>query len=181
MKPSVAMLALLAGAVIIALFVLIRCVMARVRERTRTPPALRGASLVLSEKEFRSRSPFPLVARIDRAYRTGDVLSLVELKTRRHHKTYLSDAIEISAQKLAIEGATGAAVSSIGFVMTADPSTGSIASHPVRLMSPAKLIALKARRDGILAGLIVPRMAVSHALCRRCVFRFRCYPEESVD
>ena len=56
---------------------------ARVAEWRDRPAALRDAELICVEAQFRSKSRWPIVARVDRAYRlpTG-VVVLVELKTR---------------------------------------------------------------------------------------------------
>ena len=148
------------------------------RERGRMPSELQGAELAFSERTFRAWRPFGLVARIDRAYRKNGVLWLVELKTRRYHRPYPSDIIELSAQKLAIEGATERRVSEAGFVITTDPFRGTSEAHRVRLMDVHTLTRLKARRDGILEGTVEPRWPPSRGLCRKCAFRNRCYGDE---
>ena len=72
------------------------------------PEALKGHTLAYSERTFRSGDDRPVVARVDRAYRAGNgLIVLVELKTRQADRVHLSDIIELSAQRVALEGETG--------------------------------------------------------------------------
>jgi hypothetical protein len=43
------------------------------------------------------------VAKIDRAYRVGGELKLVELKTRARDLVYMSDIIELSVQRIVVQ------------------------------------------------------------------------------
>lgn len=77
-----------------------RTIQGRETERASRPEALRDAKLVYVEKLFRIRSPINLVAKLDRGYRNPDgQIVLVELKTRWSHKAYLTDVIQLSAQR----------------------------------------------------------------------------------
>jgi hypothetical protein len=102
------------GLVLILAPLLVRWLSARALRRSTLewhPEELRAARLVYAEKTFRADGQPRIIARLDRAYRVADHLVLVELKNRSIHRTYLSDVIELSAQKLAVEIATGQSVS----------------------------------------------------------------------
>lgn len=111
-----------------------RAAAAKGAERAFRPPALRDATLAHMEKLFRVRSPVSLVARVDRAYRRPDgELVLVELKTRRSDRAYATDVIQLSAQKMALEGQTGQHVADHGFVTVQRPKgTAAPRSHRSR-------------------------------------------------
>jgi CRISPR-associated exonuclease Cas4 len=148
------------------------------REKRWLPADLRDAKLVYKERTFRARRPLRLIARVDRAYRRPDgTLVLVELKTRAVAKTYFSDVIELSAQRVAIEAQTGEAVDGTAYVVVqrSDHGAGKIA-RPVRLLSAAEVIAMARRREMILSGAAVARRTKSLALCRQCAFRRECKP-----
>lgn len=140
------------------------------------PRELEGAWLVYMEKQFRSRSPISLVARLDRAYRlpNGRIV-LVELKTRWADRAYLSDIIQLSAQKLALESQTGEVVEPYAFVTVLQPThRRRWQSHRVMLLDAGQLLALARRREAILAGRVAPTYAASSRACVDCAFRSRC-------
>jgi len=91
-------------------------------EQTSRPELLRDAQLVYMETLFRIRSPIELVARLDRGYltRQGQIV-LVELKKRWSHRPFLTDVIQLSAQRLAVMGQTGRPVSRFGCVVVRSP------------------------------------------------------------
>ncbi|MDR1425236.1 MAG: hypothetical protein LBI92_11640 [Azoarcus sp.] len=65
------------------------------------PRELRDAELAYAEKLFKAFGPVVLTAKVDRAYRKRDgAIVLVELKTRRRLRSYPSDVIELSAQRV---------------------------------------------------------------------------------
>jgi hypothetical protein len=67
-------------------------------------PVLRDAELFCVESQFRSKSRWPIVARVDRAYRLpSGLVVLVELKTRSTPAVRTSDVIQLSAQRVAVE------------------------------------------------------------------------------
>ena len=73
---------LLAVALVVS-WQLLRRQHALVAERRDRPAALRDAELICVEAQFRSKSRWPIVARVDRAYRLpSGLVVLVELKTR---------------------------------------------------------------------------------------------------
>ena len=135
--------------------------------QTELPKELRNAHLVYSERLFRSFGSTQITARVDRAYRNAvGELVLVELKTRKRHRTYLSDVIELSAQRVALTAQTGEVVADHAYVLTARVDDYSGMCHRVSLMTVAAVIALAARRDELLAGNVVPRSGCFSKGCR---------------
>ena len=105
------------------------------------PRELRGAHLAYAEQTFRSPAR-KLVARIDRAYRLGGQLTLVELKTRARAAANPSDVIELSVQRLALQDQTGEHVSMDAIVLVQDRATGARLPIRVRLMDAESVEAL---------------------------------------
>ncbi|RTL48477.1 MAG: hypothetical protein EKK46_15910 [Rhodocyclaceae bacterium] len=139
------------------------------------PPELKTARLIYAERVFRSRGSITLTAKLDRAYRVGTgPLILVELKTRRSHRAYPSDVIELSAQRVAVQAQTGERVAEYAYVLVERPSGRKAGWYRVDLMAPADVVALALRREALLAGLIEPRCARSIWICQDCVFWPEC-------
>ena len=145
-------------------------------ERASRPAALRDADLVYMEKLFRISTPVGLVAKLDRAYRMPSGLHvLVELKTRWSNQPFLSDVIQLSAQKMAVTGQTGQSVASYGYVMVKAPTRRALPiAHLVKLMTGEQVVALVKRREDLLAGRVLPRWPVSRKTCLTCAFRTQC-------
>lgn len=164
---------------VIAIAVLLLGLLAWVRrnagaERASRPGALAHAELVYMEQLFRMRHPIRLVAKVDRVYRLrGGSLVLVELKTRHQDRAYLTDVIQLSAQRLAIEAQTGAVVEPYAFVSVLGPR-GKLRSHRVRLLNAAALVELDRRREAIRSGQLSPSYAASETACRSCGLRYKC-------
>jgi hypothetical protein len=146
----------------------------RAMDRWWRPRDLQDAPVVFSERTFRTWRPFPLVARVDRGMQVGGVIVLVELKTRARHVVYRSDVIELSAQKLAIEGEGAWPVSSLAYVVTEQRETRSRKAHQVALWDREALSRLARRRSAILNGDLNPKSAEQVALCRGCALRQAC-------
>lgn len=159
----------------VALFRL-RLTRARRVELASRPEDLADANLVYMEERFRARRPIPLVARIDRAYRVADgAIVLVELKTRWKSRAYATDVIQLSVQKMVIEGQTGQRVATHAFVTVREPTgTDAGRSHRIELLERSEVVALYQRRQDIIAGKVAPRYAGSSKACRDCAFRERC-------
>ena len=87
--------AAIGGAMVLGMLLHLRKRQARGVERRSRPAALRDAELVHVEKTFRTNSPVPIAAKLDRAYRlpSGQFV-LVELKTRWNGGPNLSDVIQ---------------------------------------------------------------------------------------
>lgn len=145
-------------------------------ERASRPAALRDAELVYMERLFRVSTPVGLVAKLDRAYRMpSGLLVLVELKTRWINQPFLSDVIQLSAQRMAVMGQTGQAVASYGYVMVKAPTGRAFPiAHRVQLMTDEEIVALIKKREDILAGRVMPRRLHSRNACLTCVFRAQC-------
>ncbi len=96
------------------------------------------------ERLFRISTPVGLVAKLDRAYRMpSGLLVLVELKTRWINQPFLSDVIQLSAQRMAVMGQTGQAVASYGYVMVKAPTGRAFPiAHRVQLMTDEEIVAL---------------------------------------
>ena len=145
-------------------------------ERASRPEALADAELLYVEKLFRMSSPVRMVAKLDRAYRTrSGIVVLVEFKTRWIRRPFLSDVIQLSAQRMALAGQTRRAVAPYGYVVVKTPSKAAAhTAHRVELMSEVVVVALVKRRQDILAKRVEPRYAESKAMCRTCAFRSEC-------
>ena len=150
---------------------------ARASERHWLPRELQHARLAFAEKTFRTWRPIRLIARADRGYRLNGELHLAEFKTRTRAVAYLSDVIELSAQRLVIEQRTGERVSEIGYVLAQNLSGKRRSVHKVRLLPRAEIIAMARRREAILKGRVVPRYTSSQGLCIHCAYRPECKPE----
>ena len=148
-------------------------------ERASRPAALRDAELVYLEKLFRISTPVGLVAKLDRAYRLpSGLLVLVEFKTRWSNQPFLSDVIQLSAQRMAVMGQTGQSVALYGYVMVKAPTRRALPiAHLVKLMTDEQVVALVRRREDVLAGRALPRWPLSWKACPTCAFRTQCdYP-----
>ena len=130
--------------------------------------------MAYAEKTFRSPRR-KIVARLDRAYRVAGKLHLVELKTRKWHRVYRSDIIELSAQRLALQEDTGEDVSDLAIVITQVGRDRR--AHRVALMAPDEVVALARRRQDILAGSVTPEYAPHDGVCKGCGLKERCRPE----
>ncbi|MCL4182103.1 MAG: PD-(D/E)XK nuclease family protein [Burkholderiaceae bacterium] len=144
-------------------------------ERTWQPRELARARLVYRERQFRTSAPLKLVARVDRAYRlpTGRLV-LMELKRRSSLRIYPSDIVQLSAQKVALEGATGEAVEPYAFVRVVTSERNDLPPRRVALLDASQVTALQRRREAILAGRVAPGYAQSSRACRDCAFRSCC-------
>ena len=138
-------------------------------ERASRPAALRDAELVYMERLFRVSTPVGLVAKLDRAYRMpSGLLVLVEFKTRWSNQPFLSDVIQLSAQRMAVMGQTGQSVASYGYVMVKAPAPRALpTAHRVKLMTDEQVVALVRRREDVLAGRVLPRGSYRVEFVRR--------------
>ncbi len=138
------------------------------------PRELRGAELALSEQRFVSRR-HGLVARLDRAYRAGDRLHLVELKTRGYHEARPSDVIELSVQRLVVQEQTGQPVSPVAYVAVQQDGQGTPRPIRVRLHDEAEVLALRRRLLEVRAARGPrPQPTRSPNACRQCGHRDSC-------
>lgn len=139
------------------------------------PVELRGARLVYSERLFKSADGESIVARVDRAYRLrSGALVLLELKTRKADRAYLSDVIELSAQRVALQEHTGEVVVDHAWVMVLRGAGDLGGFHRVDLMSAEGVRLLIEHRTDLLAGRTAPMFSGAAAVCRRCLHLKRC-------
>lgn len=141
--------------------------------RESMPGELKNHRLAYSERTFRSGGHKQVVARVDRAYRgRNGLVTLVELKTRRTDRAYPSDVIELSAQRIALEGETGEPVDRIGWVVV---ESGALrTAHRVTLMSAQAVWDLASRREALLAGAELASYPRTSEVCTPCAYRGRC-------
>lgn len=143
------------------------------------PEALRCNRLAYVERTFWSGTYPLIVARVDRAYRSRQgTITLVELKTRRNERIHPSDIIELSAQRLALSSETGEPVASSAFVVV--EIAGRRRTQRVELMSEVEVEDLVRRREGLLAGRLVPQLTQRPGLCVSCGYRSRCQRRTAV-
>jgi CRISPR/Cas system-associated exonuclease Cas4 (RecB family) len=142
------------------------------RESQWLPDELAGATLAYAERAFTARRPW-LVARVDRGYRKDGRIWLTELKTRRQHRVYPPDVVELSAQRVAVEAESGVPVSETAYVLTQKPD-GSRRVHRVELIRKEGIESLVRRRAAILGGSLLPRRAPDPASCAACAYRAEC-------
>jgi CRISPR-associated exonuclease Cas4 len=159
-----------------ALYVLQRAAEASADERG-MPRELCGAELAFAEQTFRSPRR-RLVARLDRAYRVGGELLLVELKTRKRDAVRMSDVIELSVQRIVVQDQTKEPVSSTAWVVVENANTGVRKPHKVHLLGTEEVGALTERYRFVMTGLIRrPSPSPSQAMCRNCGHLARCAGE----
>lgn len=148
---------------------------ARVSERRDRSAELRDAVLICVESQFRSRSRWPIVARVDRAYRLpSGLVVLVELKTRSAPAVRTSDVIQLSAQRVAVEDELRVRVSDEAFVLFPGRHSASPTARAVSLMSREQVEAIAARRRRLIDGIERPRWPDSEHVCHGCGQRAAC-------
>ena len=139
------------------------------------PRELRDARLLYAEQVFAAAGGrLSISARVDRAYRlrSGAVV-LLELKTRAIDRPYLSDVIELSAQRAAVMLQTGEPVADHAYVAVRLPGAAATV-HPVQLLDIDEVAALALRRKAIVSGRLAPTYAGSARICSQCAFAPRC-------
>lgn len=155
-------------------------------ETAKLPALLRDGRLVYAERLFRSvefNGGWVVSARVDRAYGIPSVqglLVLVELKTRAADKVHLSDLIELSAQRFAMESGGREQVSEKAFVLVKSSRHPTGRFHEVKLMPHESIMALAGRRERLLAGFELPRSSRNEHLCDGCSFRTGCHRRAGV-
>lgn len=138
------------------------------------PAELRGREVAYAERTFRSHR-HRLVARLDRAYRTPAGIALVELKTRARDAVYLSDVIELSTQRIALQDETGELVSDVAWVVVQNSRSAKRRPRRVRLLEASDIAALRERYVGIVQGKVSrPAPALKRSQCEHCAHKARC-------
>ena len=138
------------------------------------PRELRDAEVAYAERTFRSQRR-GLVARLDRAYRVGGGIQLVELKTRARDAVYMADIIELSVQRVAVQDETGEGVALDAWVVVQNITTGARRHHRVTLLGVNEVEAMRDRYRALTAGQVTTaRPARSVRQCETCGHRTRC-------
>ena len=139
------------------------------------PAELRGARLAYAEQVFRSTGPVVVSAKVDRAYRDqAGVVTLMELKTRKADRVYLSDVIELSAQRHALHSQTGEQVSEHGYVVVQRIGATRKRVHRVKLLVDEQVFLIVTRRERLLMQAATPGPPRSAALCKHCTYFSEC-------
>jgi hypothetical protein len=138
------------------------------------PAELSGAEIAYAERTFRSHR-HRLVARLDRAYRTPAGVQLVELKTRPRDAVYMSDVIEMSTQRIALQDQTGEAVSDGAWVVVQNSQSGARRPSKIRLLGLSEIAAMRERYVNVVQGRVSrPTPARTPSQCSQCPHRARC-------
>lgn len=138
------------------------------------PAVLHDAELVWSEKSFRSEGPMPIAVRIDRAYRSPrEGLVLIEFKHREKRRAYLSDVVELSAQRHVLQLA-GHVVSRRGFVVVILPGGTRSRALAVDLEDEHQVVQRALGLVNLMERRASPRGATHPALCESCGHRDAC-------
>nr|WP_297383529.1 PD-(D/E)XK nuclease family protein [uncultured Roseateles sp.] len=160
--------------VVVGLLWLLRAARTNSKDGAVRPFELLDADLIYSERRFEISAPVWLSVRLDRAYLLRSGLAvLMELKTRRRSRVFVSDVVQLSAQALVLERATGHVVARQAYVLVQMPD-GRREPHRVQLLPEEAVIGLVRRREAILAGQLEPRSAASPTLCKACAYRGVC-------
>ena len=147
-------------------------------EQAWLPVELQQASIEFAERYFYTKRPVRLIAKVDRVYKDERATHFVtELKRRVKAEVYLSDVVELSAQKLAIERGGHRAVAETGFVVIEHRVTQERTPIPVQLLREHEIIALARRYERLVDGGAMPDKANVAGLCRSCAYADRCRPE----
>lgn len=148
-----------------------------IEEHAWRPKELQDTEVVYAERVFRASRPISIIAKLDRGYRyRNGLITLVELKTRRVDRVYLSDVIELSAQRVALQAQTREPVAPHGYVLVQQPERRQKTAYRVQLLTHAQVAELVARREAILVGETEARYTQWPALCVHCGFRQQCKP-----
>ena len=114
-------------------------------------------------------------ARLDRASRVNGELRLVELKTRSRNVVYMSDIVELSVQRIAVQDEVGEVVARDGWVVVVSCFTGARRPHKVRLLGRDEIAKMAERYRQVAAGrVLAPVPARSPSQCRECAHCDRC-------
>lgn len=133
------------------------------------PLELQRATLQYTEHQFFTKFPFQLVARVDRAYLAEDnKIILVDFKRRKIKRAFLSDVVEISAQRLAMQGAGIKNVEMHAYVVVIDPETNRKTPVLVDLEDKSSLIRRQYRLNTLRNGVVEPTRTSHKRLCATC-------------
>jgi hypothetical protein len=141
------------------------------------PEELRHATLAYSERRFVAHTPFSVGAVVDRGYRLRDGrVMLVEFKTRQTNKAFMSDIVELSVQRLAIEHSNAGRAADHGFVVVRNPKTLETIAIKVPLLEESHVDHLRRHHSRVVRGEITASKANDERICRECPFQRECRP-----
>lgn len=153
---------------------------ARARDARWLPAELRQATLVYSEHTFVTTQPFLLGAVVDRVYRRPDgVLVLIEFKQRDQATVFQYDVVELSAQRLALVGATRAQVAEHGYVAVASATGLPRVAVRIALLPCDQVEQIRDRYLGLVRGEVNATRANRPGLCVRCPYSSVCNAEHA--
>lgn len=133
------------------------------------PPELKRATLQYTERQFFTKAPFPLVARIDRGYlAASNEIVLVDFKRRKIKRAFLSDVVEISAQRLAMQGAGIRNVAMHAYVVVIDPETSRKTPVLVNLEDESSIVRRRDRLNILRTGNVEPMRTPHQRICAAC-------------
>jgi CRISPR/Cas system-associated exonuclease Cas4 (RecB family) len=132
------------------------------------PDELRGARLAFSEATFEGQGVCQVVARVDRTYELASgLLVLVEFKRRSRGRVFLSDIVELSVQRYAME-MSGYQVSRRAYVVELTGGSSAARRLPVELEEQAQVERRLLRHLNVRRRTERPRGATSAAVCQGC-------------
>jgi hypothetical protein len=141
------------------------------------PAELQDGTIAFAEKEFKASSPFPVGAIVDRAYRlSSGRLVLMELKQRERVKSFFSDIVELSVQKLAIEASGSGSVAPHAYVVCESPATHKKTPLRVELLTEAEITQLRNRHVALKTERVSPAKVDHPAICEACEYWAECRP-----
>lgn len=143
------------------------------------PAQLVGAELVLSESDLETTFPVPMHGRVDQVFYVNGWLVPVDTKTRKLHRVFLKDVIQLSVYAFILARASSRLfgrtipVANTGYIRCVSPAGTSYI--PTKLLSSAQMIGLwnrywELKRNGAKAK---PRAAASHC-CAMCPKKQAC-------
>ena len=99
----------------------------------------------------------------------------MEFKTRARDMVYMSDVIELSVQRIAVQDAAGQAVSEEAWVVVENSDTGVRRPDKVRLLGVADISTMSRRYRAIVRGQVGrPNPATSISMCGHRAHRPTC-------
>lgn len=107
------------------------------------PVVLRRSTVVMNEHEISMSDPIKIKGRVDQVYRLPNgTLVLVDTKTRRTHRVFSSDIVQLSIYAMIMAYAYRGRTSRIAYVRTVirTPVNRSVRYHPIRLIPFPTLI-----------------------------------------
>lgn len=138
------------------------------------PDELRDARLAFSEATFEGQGVCQVIARVDRAYELASgLLVLVEFKRRSRGRAFLSDIVELSVQRYAME-ISGYQVSGRAYVVELTEGAATAKAYPVELEVRRQIERRLLKHLEVRRGIERPRGATSRAVCHGCGHRSAC-------